>query len=298
MMLCSALACEKHDKNEAKSPELKLTAQFFPLNSEFGDLWGRSVGTGIFMTGNGSQHVIGDNGNIRYDGKLAAGSIGLEPAVTGINLPDSGILVDIIGYYPYCPDLTLKEGAYLYEVNVVDQNSLEPDVLMHGIESGRNSLVNEVHLQLKPVFAKINARLIYKANTRSAIEDVNLSIDGISCKAEIDVLTGAYVSYAAAASTQMKEKKGTESGYEAVVLAQELSEQANITVKITGGQDAKVPLMDLTEIIERNRSYDILVEISPDNVKATLVDISDFYISDWKEDDTINGSADNNQLIK
>ena len=133
----------------------------------------------------------------------------------------------------------------------------------------------------------MNVRLKNEYATKSSLEDIKLHITSIPWQAEIDVLNAEYVSYGNPDSSEMIRPLRNVYVYEAILLAQTTGNDVNLTV--TFPETAKVEnqelkLADYIPSFEANRQYELEVSVTPEGIKAILVSVSDFSISDWHED--------------
>lgn len=279
---------------------LTLSAQVMSLDYEDNSLWGKKAEIGVFVTESGTSKVVGENGNVRYYADFKTGIIPLTPYDRPVILPEDNIDIDIAAYYPYISEISSAGGSEsVYQVDLQDQNALEPEILLFaGIEK-RNSVLHTAMLTMKPVFAKLKVNLRNQTDVRSSGSETEVRLEGISCKAGIDVLSGRYLSYGSVEATVLGRPVETAHSYEAVVLAQTVSENARLTVSIpeNGSRpEEKISLLlrDVIKEFKTNTQYDVTVTVSPEGVNATLVGMSDFFVSDWKEDfDDVNGEIDN-----
>lgn len=281
----------------AVTPEpvvLNLSAQVMSLDYEDNSLFGKKADIGVFVTENGSSKVIGDNANVHYTADFTTGTIILTPADKPITLPEDGVRIDLAAYYPYSAALASDNGSeYLLHANLTDQNSLDPEMILLAQAENRNSVLHSAMLSLKPAYAKVKVTLKNANDVKSANQSIDVSIDGISCEADIDVLEGTYVSYGSASSTTLTRPVETSHMYEAVVLAQSVSDDAVLNVSINEGEHVSTVIKELIPEFKANTQYDITVTVSPAGIEATLVGMSDFFVSDWKEDyDEVSGETE------
>ena len=190
---------------------------------------------------------------------------------------------------------------WIYNVNLSNQEALDPEILLIGKARREYGITGATQLNLKPVYAKIKVRLYIDNQTRSASRTVSVSMNDLSTTGGIDVITSEYASYGPVGTVDMKPDADNANCFEAIVLAQTVPQTSQLSVNIDGEEHENLTkqLNPLIPELEKNKIYDISVEISEDKVEVTLVSVSDFYISDWNEDkDSISGETDNNYLNK
>ena len=278
---------------------LALSAQVMSLDYEGSGFWGEKAEIGVFVTESGTKEIIGDNANVRYSADFSTGIINLTPADNPIILPEDGTHIDLAGYYPYSPELTTASGSgYLLHADLSDQTYLDPDMILLAKVQNRSSVLHTAMLTLKPAYAKIKVALRTVTDVKSEDSKIDVSIEGISCEADIDVLEGRYVSYGPLGSTTMTRPLETAHMYEGIVLPQAVADEAVLKVHIPAGahteeESISLVLKDIITELKANNQYDITVTVSPTGIEATLVGVSDFFVSDWKEDfDEINGEIE------
>ena len=113
-------------------------------------------------------------------------------------------------------------------------------------------------------------------------------------EAEIDVMTGEYVSYGKSDSSEMIRPLDNVYVYEAILLAHKTSADAKLVVtfpKTTDIEQKEIKISEIINSFETNCQYDIEVSVTPEGIKAILVSMSDFSVSDWHEDqDDVHGN--------
>lgn len=296
---CLVVSC---GPDPAATPEpvvLNLSAQVMSLDYEDDSLWGKTGDIGVFVTESGTTDVVGDNANVHYMAEFATGTINLAPADRQITLPEDGKKIDIMAYYPYSSTLMSENGsAYILHADLSDQNSLDPEMILLAKAENRNSVLHSAMLSLKPVYAKVKVSLKTVSEVKSDGQPIEISIDSISCEGDINVLKGTYASYGTPSSTTLTRPVETAHLYEAIVLAQTVSEKAVLNVRIPKGaaneeEHVTVVLQGIVPELKSNTQYDIAVTVSPAGIEATLVGVSDFFVSDWKEDfDEVYGETE------
>lgn len=290
------LSCRSRKEVRPEPAMLSLSAQVLSLDYEKNELWGRNAEIGVFVTESGTTDICTGSENIRYQTVFSTGILSLSPTDEPIYLPEEGELIDISAYYPYKAELTQANGyPYVYHVDLSDQDALDPDILLIAKTERRNSVLHTAMLTLKPAFAKMKVSLNVREATKASGKDVQLSVNGIPCEADIDILSGEYLSYGKTESTVMNMPENGIHSYEAVVLAHTTDDNAFLTVSFgTAGniEDINIGLKDLIDVFAPNRQYDLSVTVSPDGIEAILVGMSDFYVSDWKTDyEDVNGEV-------
>ena len=288
--------------DSAVTPEpvvLDLSAQVMSLDYEDNSLFGKKADIGVFVTENGSSNVLGDNSNVHYTADFTTGTIILTPVDKPITLPEEGIRIDLAAYYPYSAELGSGDGSeYCLHADLTDQNSLDPEMILLAQSENRNSVLHSAMLSLKPVYAKVKVNLKAVTEVKSSSRPISVTIDGISCEADINVLEGKYASYGAPSSTTLIRPNATSHVYEAIVLAQTVTEGTLLNVSIPEVDTAKeekvsVGLKNIIPELKVNTQYDITVTVSPAGIEATLVGMSDLFVSDWKEDyDEVTGETE------
>lgn len=291
IMLATAVhllsACNKEKQEDVKK-DFTLAARVQSLDYGGTSIWGTEAELGVFVTKPGTQDVTEENFNLKYRTTFQTKATRLEATDDKMNLPDNEEQVDIALYYPYNPELSSKENRKtIYDVDLKNQNARIPDILLVGMENGCNTTINSATITLRPVFAKLNVRLKNNITTKSSTEDIKIELVNIPCKSEIDVLTGEYLSYGTLESTEMMKPLENIYAYEAILLAHKLDKNAILRVIFSNSADLEtmeIPLREHMREIKQNLQYDLGVTVSPEGIKATLVSMSEFSISDWYED--------------
>lgn len=282
------LSCKSRKEEKPLPSVLSLSAQVLSLDYEGNGLWGRNADIGVFVTETGTTDICQDNENVKYQTKFSTGILTLTPADEPIYLPEEGKLIDIYAYYPYNADLYhVEEAPYVYRVDLSDQLNPDPEILLLARSERRNSVLHTAMLTLRPVFAKLKISLQIKSETKTPGSEVKLSLNAVPCKAEVDVLSGNYLSFGDAESVELIRSVDSVHAYEAVVLAHHVSEDSKLIITFgpsSGMEDISISLKELVENFEQNRQYDVSVTVSPDGVEAVLVGMTDFYVSDWRTD--------------
>lgn len=275
---------------------LTLSAQVMSLDYEDNSLWGKKAELGVFVTESGTSNVVGESSNVRYTAEFKTGIIAMAPSDTPIILPEDGRRIDIAAYYPYSSEL---DSEYLYHVDLKNQKALDPELLLLAKVENRSSVLHTAMLTMRPAFAKMNVTLKNEAEVRSSESKIEVRIDGIFCEADIDILNSEYVSYGSPETTVFNGPIHASHIYEAVVLEQDIPDDAVLTVSIpangqSDGEEVNLPLVSLMPEFKANTQYDVTVTVSPSGIEATLVGMSDIFVSDWKEDtEDINGETNN-----
>lgn len=272
-------ACQEKPAGQTHE-DFTLSVRIQSLDYADGGLWGSSASLGIFVTKPESNDILDDN--VQYMTVINTGENPLTPVAEPISMPEDGARADIVGYYPYSEELT--EGATIFRADLTDQQNRKPEILLTGRTKDCSSTINSATITLKPVFAKLNVRLKLEETTKASDEDVTISLGDIPLEADIDVLTGGYVSYGKTGTTELIRTDNTVHSYEAVVLAHDVKEEAMLNVKLSNG-NKEVKVKGLINEFEPNRQYDLEVEVTPEGINAVLAAMSDFYVSDWHEDE-------------
>ena len=214
---------------------LTLSEQVMSLDYEDNSLWGKKAELGVFVTETGTSKVVGENRNVRYYAEFKIGIISLTPSDKPVILPEDNMDIDIAAYYPYTSELSSGgDSEFVYQVDLQDQNALDPEILLlAGIEK-RSSVLHTAMLTMKPAFAKLKVNLRNQADVKSSESETEVRLEGIPCEAGIDILSGRYVSYGPEKSTILGRPVQTAHLYEAVVLAHTVSDNARLTVSIPG----------------------------------------------------------------
>ena len=278
---------------------LTLSAQVMSLDYEDNSLWGKKAELGVFVTESGTSKLVGENGNVRHYADFKTGIIPLTPSDKPVILPEDNMDIDIAAYYPYTSELSSSgESEFVYQVDLQDQNALDPEVLLVARIEKRNSVLHTAMLTMKPAFAKLKVNLRNQTDVKSSESETEVCLEGIPCEAGIDILNGRYVSYGSETTTTLARPIDTAHSYEAVVLAHTVSDNARLLVSISESgsrPEEKISLLlkDVIKEFKTNTQYDVTVTVSPEGVDATLVGMSDFFVSDWKEDfEDVNGEID------
>ena len=276
------------DRPEDMKKEFALSTRVQSLDYGGTSIWGTEAELGVFVTKPGTLIVTEENFNLRYTTTFQTQATELTPAGEKMSLPEKGELVDILIYYPYNSSLAAKDNRNtIYNVDLHDQDAREPEILLIGMQSDCSSTINSATVSLRPVFAKLNVRLRNEMATKSATQDIQLHIEKIRCKAEVDILTGEYLSYGAAEDTRMLKPMENIYAYEAILPAQELDKDTNLKVifpESIGIESLELNLIESLTTLEQNCQYDLEVTVSPEGIRAVLVSMSEFSISDWYED--------------
>lgn len=278
----------KREKPEDIKPEFALSARIQSLDYNGTSIWGTEAEVGVFVTESGSKSMFEDNFNIQYKTRFQTHATLMTPSDKAITLPKKGDLCEIYAYYPYNPGLQSNgTSKTIYAVDLKDQTQKEPALLLCGKETDCSATINAATVGLKPVFAKLNVKLKNEYTTKSTLEDIRLKLTDIPCEAEIDVMTGEYISYGKPDSSEMIRPLDNVYIYEAILLAHSTSKAAKLVVTFpeSSGIGPKETLIsDLIGAFGANCQYDIEVSVTPDGIKAMLVSMSNFSVSDWPED--------------
>lgn len=279
-IICSC----RREKPEDIKPDFALSARVQSLDYNGTSIWGTEAELGVFVTESGSKTTVEENFNIPYKTIFQTYATLMTPSDKAITLPKKGNLSDIYAYYPYNPGL---ENNTIYAVDLKDQTKKEPAVLLCGNATDCSATINAATVNLKPVFAKLNVRLKNEYTTKSALEDIRLELINIPCEAEIDVMSGEYVSYGNPDSSEMIRPLDNVYIYEAILLAHITSKEAKLVVRFpqtSGIEPKEIMISDIIGSFEANSQYDMEVSVTPEGIKAILVAMSDFSVSDWPED--------------
>ena len=283
-LLCSC----RQEKPEGEKPDFALSTRVQSLDYNGTSIWGTDAELGAFVNEPGSTTILENNFNIQYTTRFQTHSTLMTPADEPIQLPKKGDLSDIAVYYPFNPSLYSKGcSKTIYAVNLKDQSKREPALLLCGKEADCSSTINSATVTLKPVFAKLNVRLKNEYITKSSLEDIRLQLTNIPCQAEIDVLTAEYASYGDPDSAEMIRPLKNVYIYEAILLAHTIRGDTKLVVTFpenSGIDKQELKLTDHLTSFDANSQYDLEVTVTPEGIKAILVSVSDFSISDWHED--------------
>ena len=291
LLVCSC----RGEKPEDIKPDFALYARVQSLDYNGTSIWGTDADLGVFVTEPGTITELDENFNIQYSTKFQTYATLMTPADKAITLPEKGKPSDIYVYYPFNPSLHSNGSSKtIYSVDLKDQTNKEPALLLCGKETGCNTTINAATVNLKPVYSKLNVRLKNEYTTKSTLEDIRLNLTNMPWEAEIDVMTGEYVSYGKSDSSEMIRPLDNVYVYEAILLAHKTSADAKLVVTFPKATDIEQKEIKISEIInsfETNCQYDIEVSVTPDGIKAILVSMSDFSVSDWHEDqDDVHGN--------
>ncbi len=283
------LSCKKVT-DEPKLTGIRLSA--YLSNQDYNDfpLMGQKCDFGIYVTEEGTEKVVNDYSNLRFQTKFKAGIMQLTPSADfQFFYPEEEKMVDIAGYYPYNSELTADHPYYL--VNLTDQNALEPEILLIAKASGSNSVLNKALLSLKSAYSKLNISVKLNENTPDATDmPVELVLDNVASCAELNILNGEYTSLSAESSVVLQESNSSAHSRSALVIPQVLAEDSELSVNYPESESVKsqsIRLKDFISSFEMNKQYDIDIFVSPQGVNAELVKVSELYISDWNEDSEI-----------
>lgn len=290
-------SCHK-EKPEDTKPDFALSAQVQAMEYGGSSIWGKEGELGVFVAKSGTTIIEGENNNLKYTTTFQTKATELDPVDQKLSLPKKGELADILVYYPYIPEFSsTNRTKAIYPIDLKDQKARIPDILLIGRTNDCSTTINSATVSLKPVFAKLNVKLKNKYATKSSDEDIQIQLSKIRCKAEIDVLNGAYISYGEAETTDMIQPSESVYVYEAILPAHKTEVGAELTVifpESTGIAPMKIKLYTYIEEFESNCQYDLEVTVSPEGIKAVLVSMSEFSVTDWYEDkDDIYGNINN-----
>ena len=294
MSVGSLTSCRNRPVDDPVPSYLTLSARVVSLEYGKQEAWENEAEVGVFVTETGSNVLVSGNENIRYKAEKTIGLIPLAPAADPVLLPDDGVVVDIAAYYPYSPGIVAdSDGRYLYEVDLTDQTSPQPRMLLLSRVAQRNSVMNTAMLTMRPAYSKLKLTVSADTETKSSGSELSLAISGMPFEASVDLISGEYVSYGADRNVSLL--KTSRYTYEVILLAHTIAEDALLTVtEVTsdGTQTHSVRLDDILASIEQNKLYDLNISVSPDGIDATLVGLSDLYVSDWKDDfEDVNGEV-------
>ena len=294
VLLCvlSVASCNGNKTDKVDEAEIALSAHVSSLGAGE-NFWGEAAEIGVFALEKGTDKVLSEAGNVKYTTILSTGIMTLSPAGKGITIKNNGMSIDIAGYYPYTQSLvSVGESQHICKVDMSDQAAPKPGMLMTARANEMNSVMNTGTLALTPILAKLGITLTIKT-TKADAHEPRVYVKGVSATADVDVLTGQYVSYGTAADVELLMANQNLYYYEALLPAQNIADAAELVVNLTSGSPVSLKLKESLAEIKPNRQYDIEVTVSPDGIKATLVQVSDLNVIGWKEDsETINGNTD------
>lgn len=290
-------SCHK-EKPEVTKPDFALSAQVQALEYNGTSIWGKQGELGVFVAKSRTTDILEGNDNLKYTTTFQTQTTRLTPADQKMNLPKNGNLADIIAYYPYIHEFGSKGSSKtVYAIDLQDQKARNPDILLIGRANDCSTTINSATVSLKPVLAKLNVKLKNQHATKSSEEDIRIQLSKIRCKAEIDVLNGTYISYGEAETTDMIQPSESVYAYEAILPAHTTEAEARLTVIFpeSARQDPlAVNLYSYVSEFKPNSQYDLEVTVSPEGIKAVLVSMSEFSVTDWYEDkDDIYGNINN-----
>ena len=278
-------------KEVIEEPELsgiRLSAYISNLDYNDFPMMGKNAEIGIFVTEEGTDKVINDYSNLKFDAQFKTGVIQISSDFP-IYYPQNGSMVDIVGYYPYNNELTAVNPYY--SVDLSDQNAVSPGTLLLAKTSGSNSVLNKALLSLKLAYAKLNISVKLSEDTPNAADmPITLRLNEVASRAKLNVLSGEYKSFENKESVLLPVSQTSANSHVATVIPQTLTEGAEIIVEYVASdkvQSQSVKIIEHIGAFEMNKQYDIDILVSAQGVKAELVNVTDLYISDWNEDSEI-----------
>ena len=290
MLLAS---CDK--ENAAKETEVLLSAHVSSLGSGTG-LWGQVAEIGVFALETGSSKIYEEINNLKYNATITTGIFTLSPSDKALIIKNNGSIIDVVAYYPYSSKLeTQGASKHICKLDMSDQSDLKPGMFMTAKVKSVNSVNRSATLALTPVIAKLGISLVIRT-TKAESREPAVFIDGIAATADVDVITGTYTSYGPAETVQLSMADHSIYYYEALLPAQELTDETVLKVSQPDQSQEEAASLYLKEYIsqfESNRQYDLEVVVSPEGLKASLVQVSDLNVTNWKEDsEHIDGNTD------
>ena len=286
------------EKPEEVKPDFALSTRVQSLDCSGSSIWGTQAELGVFVTQSGSSLVTDGNENVKYTTTFQTQATKLTAAEAKISLPEQCDLVDIHIYYPYQEELGMSnDSKAVYEIDLTNQEERIPEMLLIGKQENCSATINSATVSLKSVFSKLNVRLKNEHTTKSSSEDIRLQLTGIPCKAAVDILNNTYQSYGELDSTEMIRPIKSIYAYEAILPAHKVDDNARLKIifpEASSVPEMEIGLIDHIAILEQNCQYDMNITVTDEGIKAVLISISDFSVSDWYEDsEDIFGNINN-----
>lgn len=274
------VSCDRSDEEVPKKSQAILSANAISIDSEYANVWDESDEIGVFVMESGTGNILEGHANLRHIADLSADAVSLQPAADTIFFPSDGSSVDFIAYHPFRE----MDSGYLYGVDLSDQSAPSPRMLVRAEAKGHNSVMNSVRFSLRPEYAKLKVNLKIDIPESKADEGISISLHDMVFKGTFDIIAGNFLPYDSAGDALMSRRTGSVNAFEAYLLPHKVTDKATLTVNNTAEEGRTLRLDEYITSFEKGNQYDLNITVSPEGLKAMLVGVKAYYISDWKYD--------------